>query len=255
MPKEDQKVTHDNNKITIYRPSFKSLSFATYDEDLFKKISSVTWSVTRSESGKEYLTSSRYGLLHQLVFSHFYGEDVLQEAYRNNYVIDHLDNNGYECVYENLALIPRKENSAKGLTYDIERKEAIDKYSINITRDMDTGEFQVSVIFNQGANLFLNNEEIPVYILYFRYGIDFKTAFIDARSILNDLNNTGRINLVNLRNIDFDYRRAKKIVATREEIEAGFTMIDGELAIIQGSPKCRVIKTVHNKELHNNKSD
>jgi len=254
MPvKDDQKVTHDNNKITISRPSYKTLAFVTYDEDLYRKISSVTWTVKRSESGKEYLTSSKYGLLHQLVISYFYGEDVLKEAYKNQLVIDHLDNNGYECVYENLALIPRKENSAKGLTYDIERKEAMDKYAINITRDMDTKEFQISVIFNKEANLNMNNEEIPLHILYFRYGNDFKTAFIDARSILNDLDSNGRVNLANLRYKDFDYKKTERIFATPEQIKAGFFIKDGEIYGVQGSPHFRQIKANHNENLHTRK--
>lgn len=255
MPAKDQKVTHDNNKITIHRPSYKSLAFTTYAEDLYKKISSVTWSVKRTKMGKEYLDSSKYGSLHRLVFIYFYGDDVLAEAYKNDYVIDHLDNDGYDCSYENLALIPRKENFSKGLTYDIERIEAMNKYSINITRDMDTKEFQISVIFNIIANLRVGSEVIPLYILYLRYGIDYKTAFIDARSILNDLNNSGRIDLANLRSTGFDYERAEIGFVAWEEIEAGFTMKDGKMAIIQGSPHFKMIKSKHNNKLHKKMSD
>lgn len=250
MPTKDQRVTHDNDKITINRPCFKALAYATYTDELYKKISSVTWSVARSETGKEYLKSVKYGLLHQLVISHFFGKDVLKEAYDNNYVIDHLDNNGYECTYENLALIPKKENSAKGLTYDIERKEAIDKFSINITRDFDTEEFQISVIFNMPFDIILNTERIPIVTLYLRYGVNYKTALIDARSILNDLNSTGIINLAQLRSLGYDYRKAEIVFAKNDEIESGFVIKDGQVYMVQSSPKIKMIKVAHNKELH-----
>ncbi|QIB25882.1 HNH endonuclease [Caloranaerobacter azorensis] len=250
MPAKDQKVTHDNDKITIYRPSFKSLAFATYNEDLFRKISSVTWYVVRSNSGKEYLKSDKYGLLHQLVFRHFYGEDVLNKAYENGYVIDHLDNDGYMCVYENLALIPKKENSAKGFTYDIEREEAIDNFSINITRDMKTKEFQISIAFNKPANLVLDNKIIPLSTLYLRYGTDFKTVFLDARSIINDLNTVGKINFANLRNTGYDYRKAEIIFSNYKEVETGIIVRNGKIYFVQDSPKIKLIKPAHNKELH-----
>lgn len=248
-------VTYDNEKITISRPCFKCVAFATYTEELYEKISSVTWTVKRSDTDKEYLKSTKFGLLHQLVIEHFYGKEVLSEAYVNDYVIDHLDNNRYECTYENLALIPKKENSAKGLTYDIERKEVIRKFSINITRDMATKEFQISVIFNQPYNLIskLDNGVIPLHVLYFRYGSDYKTAFIDARGILHDLNSIGIIDFANLRYTAWDYRKAEMVYAQPEEIKTGIVVKDGQIYFVQGSPNILCIKVAHNKELHQKK--
>ena len=255
MAVKDQRVTHGNGHITIYRDPFKCLASATYDQELFEKISSVTWGIVRSKTGKEYVKSTKYGLLHQLVINHFYGEEVLKEAYKNDYVIDHLDNNGYNCTYENLALIPKKENSAKGLTYDIERQEATENYALNITRDIESKEFQISIAFNKPADLKINGESIPLHILYLRYGIDFKTAFIDARSIINDLNSRSVINFANLRNTGIDYRKAECIYATKEEIEAGMIIRDGKVAFIQGSPNFMCVKAAHNANLHNDKND
>jgi hypothetical protein len=252
MPVKDQKVTHDGEKITISRPCFKRLAFATYTAELYNQISSVTWSVARSETGKEYLKSTKYGQMHQLIIEHFYGKEVLKEAYANNYVIDHLDNNGYENIYENLALIPRKENSAKGLTYDIERKEAMRKFVVNITKDMGTGEFQVSVIFNIPFNLIsrVDNTIVPLHVLYFRYGTDYKTAFIDARGILNDLDANGSIDFGNLRYKTYDFRKTEVVYAEPEEIKNGMFFKDSQVYFIQGSPHTMCVKVPHNKELH-----
>lgn len=250
MTVKDQKVTHDEEIITISRPKFKCPAFVTYTEELFKQISSVTWIVARSKTGKEYLKSSKYGLLHQLVVNYFYGADVLKEAYANDYVIDHLDNNGYDCTYENLALIPKKENTAKGLTYDIEREQSLENFSINITKDFNTQEFQISIYFNKTSDIVIKNERIPLVTLYLRYGTDYKTAFIDARSILNDLNTGSFLRLSNLRYKGFDYCKAEVIFAKNEEIEAGFLMKDGQLYMIQCSPKTKLIKGKHYKDLH-----
>ncbi|NLE06570.1 MAG: hypothetical protein GX638_17435 [Crenarchaeota archaeon] len=250
MAIKDQKVTHDGNQITIFRSSFKRLASATFDEELFKKIASVTWSVSRSETGKEYLKSTKYGLLHQLVYSHFFGQNALDEAYEKGFVIDHLDNNGYECIRENLALIPKRENTAKGLTLDIERNETIDWFALNITCDFETREFQITVIFNQIFISVINNDKIPLQALYFRYGTDFKTVLIDARAIINDLNTSKMLNFNNLRLISYVYEKAEVVIATLEEIESGILMKEGKPCFIQGSPKHKFIKFPHNKELH-----
>lgn len=250
MAVKDQKVTHNGKQITIFRPSFKHLASATYDDELFKKIASVTWSVSRSRTGKEYLKSKKYGLLHKLVYSHFFGQDVLDEAYKEGFVIDHLDNNGYECICENLALIPKRENTAKGLTLDIERNETIDWFTLNITCDFETREFQIAIIFNQIFIGVINKVKIPLQALYFRYGTDYKTVLIDARAIINDLNTLKMLNFDNLRHISYDYDRAEIVPATLEEIESGIIMKDGKPYFIQGSPKYKFIKLPHNEELH-----
>lgn len=250
MPVKDQKITHDSKKMTINRPTFRCLASVTYTEDLYNMVASTTWTKVTSETGKEYLKSAKYGLLHQLVMNYFYGEDVLKEAYKKGYVIDHLDNNGYECTYENLTLIPKKENSAKGLTYDIERAESMRKFAINITKDFDTREFQISLVFNQPAKIKIEDEEVPLIRLYLRYGTDYKTAFIDARSILNDLNEKSSLDFANLRHKGLDYKKAEVIFATHEEIESGYVIRDGQLCFIQGSQHTFMIKPNHNKELH-----
>ena len=250
MPAKDQKITHDSTTITISRPTFKCLASATYTEDLYNMVASTTWTKVTSETGNGYLKSTKYGLLHQLVIRYFYGEDVLNEAYKNNFVIDHLDNNGYDCTYGNLTLIPKKENSAKGLTYDIERAESIRKFAINITKDFNTQEFQISIAFNQPANIRIEDMEEPLAILYLRYGTEYKTTFIDARSILNDLNEEGFLNLANLRHNGLDYRKAEVMFTTHDEIASGYAIRDGQICGIQGSQHTFMIKPNHNKKLH-----
>ncbi|MBZ9622943.1 HNH endonuclease [Clostridium sp. FP2] len=250
MPKADQKVAIRGDKIEIIRSSYKKIAFATYDKELFDKISSVTWTLTKDSGGKEYIVSKKYGSLHRLVVAHFYGEDYVTEAYKQGYVIDHMDNNGYECTYENLVTIPRKENVAKGQTYDIERKESIRKFAINITRDFNTKEFQISVIFNKHIDIVENDIVTPLSVIYFKYGTDYKTTFIDARSIINDLNSGGKLNLGHLRCDKYSYKKAEIVFASKEDIESGMYIKDGKMYIIQGSPSTIMLKTNHNKGLH-----
>lgn len=129
----------------------------------------------------------------------------------------------------------------------------MEKYSLSrpfFVSSNNTQEFQISIYFNKPRDIVIKNERIPLVTLYLRYGTDYKTAFIYARSILNDLNTGSILSFSNLRHKGFDYRKAELIFAKNEEIEAGFLVRDGQLYMIQGSPKTKLIKGKHNKDLH-----
>lgn len=64
------------------------------------------------------------------------------------------------------------------------------------------------------------------------------------------MNNGSFLSFSNLRYKGFNYRKADVIFAKNEEIESGFLVRDGQLYMIQGSPKTKLIKGKHNKDLH-----
>lgn len=251
MPKKDQKVYVRNSKIMIFRDSFTREAVTTYDKNLLKKIESVTWTVKRSKTGKEYLYCNKYGTLHKLVASHFYGDDIIKKAYENDFVIDHLDNDGYDCTFNNLVIISRYENSAKGLTYDIKRKESSNIFSINITRDFSTKEFQIAIVFNKHGTLIEDNNLVPLGSIHFRYGEDFYTAFYDAQFIINTLNNNMELDIKLLRCQEVCIcNLVRDEYVTKEEYDSGFCVRDGEQYFIQNNPNVIILKTNHNEDLH-----
>jgi hypothetical protein len=246
MPVKDQVVKVTGDRIEISRPTFNSLGMITYDEDLLKKVQSVTW----SKSGK-YLKSHKLKLtLHQLAIKHFYGDEVLEEAYKNKMVVDHIDNNSYDCTYENLALIPKDLNTAKGQTFDKERKQLLRMFAINITKDRDTDEFQISVLFNTPTTLLFKGENIKLSVIYLRYGKDFRTAFNDANTILTDLVNTGRLDFRYVHASNFMFRQAYEFELTEDEVNGVYIIREGQFYMLQGTGKAYGVKAGHIKELH-----
>lgn len=251
MTKKDQKVCICNNKIRISRDSFTREAVTTYDEELLKKIESVTWTVKKSKTGKEYLCCNKYGTLHKLVISHFYGEEVIKNAYEKDFVIDHLDNDGYDCTLNNLVIIHRFENSAKGLSYDIKRKECSDIFSINITRDILTKEFQIAIVFNKHGTLIRDNKLFSLGSIHFRYEEDFNTAFLDAQYIISELNGNKDLNVKNLRcHPEFKLNLTNQEYVTKEEYNSGFCIRNGDQYFIQGNPYVKILKTNHDEDLH-----
>jgi len=48
----------------------------------------------------------------------WYEEEFYEAMKANDYVVDHMDNNGYNCCIENLCFLTSDENKAKGMAVD-----------------------------------------------------------------------------------------------------------------------------------------
>ena len=246
MPAKDQEIKADGERITILRKKFNVLAFTSFSEEILETLNQTTW--TPSDG---YMRSQKFGSLHKHVMVLKYGEDVIREAYDNDFVIDHINNNGFDCMYTNLEIIPRKLNAAKGLTYDEERENHIDFFALNFSKDEDTGEFQIGIGFNKPVDITMNGQTYPVGSIYLKYGQDYKTTFLEAHSILNELSNTKGIKLSNLRAERILFRPVDVVkLREGESLESGFIIRDGQVYLLQGSTHTRIVQVAHNKDLH-----
>lgn len=246
MPVRDQKVEIVGDSIHILRKQFNVMAFATYKQELYEKIRLYTWTPA---SG--YIKSSKLKMsLHKFLMVEKYGEEVIQEAYANDFVIDHINNDGMDCRYTNLALIPSRLNVAKGQTYDIDRLENQHNFAINFSRDEESSEYQISVAFNKHCNFQRGDEVIPITGMYLRYGQDYKTTFLDAQIIVNDLLSGGTIEIPKLHTSKVLLNKAILLRLTEEEMKGDFVMRDGQVFMIQGRESSFTTQLAHNSELH-----
>lgn len=248
MPAKDQEITIVNDNIHILRKKFNKLAFTSYMPELYESLKETTWTPTNDG----YMVSKKFGSLHRYVMSLKYGNDVIDEAYANQFVIDHINNDGFDCSYTNLEIIPRKLNAAKGLTYDEERKKSQYRFALNFSKDEETNEFQISIGFNKVHDVIVEDKKIPVAAIYMRYGKDYKTTFIDAQSILNDLIEKERLEFRNLRASTIFVERAIQVFVTKDEAESGFVIRDEKLYFVQGSKHSIINQLGHKKEVHQN---
>ena len=49
-----------------------------------------------------------------------YGEEMLSEMTKQGWVVDHMNNNCFDCRISNLEFLPTRHNVAKGQTVDVE---------------------------------------------------------------------------------------------------------------------------------------
>ncbi|QIZ08383.1 hypothetical protein HFZ78_18045 [Priestia megaterium] len=79
---------------------------------------------------------------------HWYGVEALKEAYEKNFIVEHMNNDPFDCSIHNLSFAPNNVNIAKGQTYDVERKEGIPIAAVNMFKDFESQKFQITIGFN-----------------------------------------------------------------------------------------------------------
>lgn len=148
-------VSHDESRIYFKQEQGSFFGYTDYTHELWKKISSVNWYVSQADIDKGnktyiYTGSSKfdsYKKLHQVVMIHWYGIEKFTEAYENDFIVEHHDNDAFNCLIENLSFAPNSVNLAKAHTYDKERKEALPLVAINFFKDFTTQKYQITLGF------------------------------------------------------------------------------------------------------------
>lgn len=190
----------EGNTIFISHPDWKFIATATVRDDYVEEIQGVTWGLLN----KRYPNNAKLGTLHSYVMKKWYGEDFCNEMKRNDFVIDHMDNNSHNCCIENLCFLSNDFNKAKGLTFD---KESKDKRFIALTmfKDFETDLFQITIFFNYPATLKLDglNEPAVVDLAYFLYEGDYRSVILEAQEILVEYKNDYTFRPEKLRAIDY----------------------------------------------------
>ena len=150
---------------------------------LLDEVKKYTW--TYSANPHPYLICSVLQTsLHKFVLQFLYGKDKLEEMIGQSNIIEHLDNNGLNCAYENLHILSEDMNKAKA--FSIDKKGAalqageiasIPALVTDVYYSHKNKYFQMQVFFNK--NLVLNartNNYIESFILHYN---DFDNLFID----------------------------------------------------------------------------
>ena len=86
---------------------------------LLEAVQKYTWTYSGGEH--PYLRSSKLKTsLHKFVLAFLYGADNLEKMLLPDNIIEHLDNNGLNCSYDNLHILSSDRNKAKAFSIDKE---------------------------------------------------------------------------------------------------------------------------------------
>ena len=84
----------------------------------------LSWWIDVCHMGKngKYFYNAKLGYLHRYIMEKWYTKEILDTMTADNFVVDHMDGDGFNCNINNLCFLSRNENVAKGNTLDIECK-------------------------------------------------------------------------------------------------------------------------------------
>lgn len=232
-----------NDKISINIKGMKKLAFVNYTDKLFEIIKTARFRVpdTQEKIDKyDYPYSNEYKKkLHQIVFDYYFGEDFRKKAYDLGYIIEHLDNDGFNCDISNLFILKKIKNTYKGWNFDKQAKDALSIIALKIYHMLSNRTFQITIAFNQSFVNPSSKKELSTIRLLYDY--NYEIVLQDAEQILESIIVTGTVNfeewkeLYRFKDIKIDY--SPDIELTEEEKKQGYgTLIErnGEYYLIVG---------------------
>src|SRR5690625_4549995 len=131
----------------------KKLAFVDYTPEMYDLSRNARFRIPDTEEAKEnykYPYSNEYKkTLHQISFDYYFGEEFRKLAYSKGYIIEHLDNDGFNCLISNLFLLKKIKNTYKGWNFD----KIVDnsKYiaALTIYHILENRTFQITIAFNE----------------------------------------------------------------------------------------------------------
>lgn len=232
-----------NNRISINIKGMKKLAFVNYTDELFELIKNARFRVpdTPEKIDKyDYPYSNKYKKkLHQIVFDYYFGDDFRKKVYDLGYIIEHLDNDGFNCDISNLFILKKIKNTYKGWNFDKQVKKGLSTIALKIYHILSNRTFQITIAFNQSFVNISSKKELSKIRLLYDY--NYEIVLQDAEQILESIIETGTVNfeewkeLYRFKDIKIEY--SPDIELTEDEKKQGYgTLIErnGEYYLIVG---------------------
>lgn len=248
---KNETVTVDvwGKKISLNIPGMHKLAFVDYTPEMYELIKEAKIKIPGTDKAikdYKYPYSNKYKkALHQIAFDYYYGEELRKKAYSQNYIIEHLDNDGFNCTISNLFLLRKIKNTYKGWHLDKVVKE--NKYiaALTVFHVHENQSFQITIAFNE---TFTNKETGKVLDrVRLLYPYNYEIVLQDAEQIIESISKKEVINfsewksLYRFKDIHIDYE--VEIELTEEEkLQPPGTMIirDGQYYFLAGRSESSV---------------
>lgn len=245
-----------NDTISISIKGMSKLAFVNYTDELFEIIKSARFRVPKNQEQIDkykYPYSNKYKkYLHQIVYDYYFGEDFRKKSYGLGYIIEHLDNDGFNCDISNLFILKKVKNTYKGWNFDKEVKKSLSIIGMRIYHILSNQTFQITIAFNQS---FVNDESgKDLSTIRLLYDYNYEIVLQDAEQILESIIETGNVNLTNWREMyrykDIKITYCEDMELTEEEKKQDYgTLIERNekyyLLIGQSETSTGLINSVH----------
>lgn len=186
-----------NDTIAINIKGMNKLAFVDYSEEMLEIIKKARFRVPRTEETRKnykYPYSNEYGkTLHQIAFDHMFSEEFRKELYDKDFIIEHLDNDGFNCVCSNLYFLLKVKNTYKGWHFDKITMNFVATVSIRIYHILENKTFQIVLCFNETFVSKNTGESLAVIKMLYPY--DYEIVLQDAEQIFESIIKTKSISI------------------------------------------------------------
>lgn len=172
------------DRISLQREQWKNnYAYISNYPGLLDEVKKYTW--TYSVGEHPYLNCRMLNIsLHKFVLQFLYGKEKLDEMLEKSNIIEHLDNNGLNCTYENLHVLSSDLNKAKAFTIDkkntaLKNGDLVDIPALitDVYYLHQQESFQLQVFFNK--NLVFNTQNGNIVESFIFFYSNFEKLFID----------------------------------------------------------------------------
>lgn len=238
-------LSHNEKDIQFLNTEHGIIGFTTYTEEIWNELSKVEWKVNATEflTNKKtyiYTNSSYFGKrksLHQVVMILWYGDENLEDAYQKDFIVEHHDNNAFNCRISNLSFASNDLNLTKAHSFDKTQPKLTPQVAVTFYKDFTTQQYQIAVGFTELYYLSINGEPKAVERLHLVYDDDFRVVYTDANRIVVELLENKKIDFKLLSYTDFSYNEATFFKTENGEKISGVNFVkdnNGKTVIVVG---------------------
>lgn len=199
----------------------------TKDDALLEEVKKYTWTYTTGDH--PYLRCTKIGLsLHEFVLGFIYGAENIDKMQAEGNIIEHLDNDGLNCTYENLHILSEDMNKTKAFSIDKIQAEdgqvSFPPYILDVYYLHDKKQFQMQICMND--DIYFNTKTgTPVEMFICGYD-DFDNLYLDWFYLLKCRVNK-KFDIVKFNAIQIYAKERPMITVTPEEMNSPCIVRDG----------------------------
>lgn len=234
MKNDILKITKMGNSYELSREQWDgNKGYISDYPGLLEEIKKYTWTYRKGDH--PYLGCSKLKIsLHRFVLDFLYGRDRVSQMLERDCIIEHLDNDGLNCRYNNLHIVTSDENKTKAFSIDkkLAKQKIIPNFITDVFYDHDEKYYQLQITFNKDLFKLRERNQIKAKAQYIEafYCIynEFTDLFLDWYYILPYQTN-GRFDLNKFHANCLMAKKRPDIYLTKEEEQQAFIERDGKI--------------------------
>ena len=236
MKNTQLQISHDDKTIHFADKELGVLGFTDYKPEIFQELNSLNWyvnenKVIKKEKNYIYTGSNKFGKfkkLHQIVMILWHGLEAVEKANEKNFIVEHHNNEAYDCYIRNLSFASNDINLSKAHSFDKNQPKLLQRAAVNFYKDFESKQYQITMKFTGQFFIILKGEATLLDSIYFLYEDNFRVVFTDANRIVDELLEEGKINFKLLSYKRFSLKKAIIYISQDDEILEGFKFVTDE---------------------------